>query len=143
MTERSEGEVAIVTGAGSGIGRAVATRMLAEGARVVAVDVSAERLADFRPSRATCGHRGRSRRRRGGCRARRVGGGGWRWPGCSRPAGCHREGRRRGGRRACRCRCGAAPPRRPGSPPGRRGCGLATRARRPRGRRRCRPVARP
>lgn len=45
MTERFAGKTAIVTGAGSGIGRAVAVRLVAEGARVVAADVSAERLA--------------------------------------------------------------------------------------------------
>jgi NAD(P)-dependent dehydrogenase (short-subunit alcohol dehydrogenase family) len=47
MTERFAGRTAIVTGAGSGIGRAVALRLAEEGARVVAADVSAERLADF------------------------------------------------------------------------------------------------
>lgn len=43
-TGRFEGATAIVTGAGSGIGRAVAQRMEAEGASVVNVDVSAERV---------------------------------------------------------------------------------------------------
>src|SRR5262245_2097786 len=37
--------VAIVTGAGSGIGRAVAKGFIAEGAQIVAFDISAERLA--------------------------------------------------------------------------------------------------
>lgn len=37
---RLNGKVAVVTGAGSGIGRAVALRFAAEGARVVAADVS-------------------------------------------------------------------------------------------------------
>lgn len=41
-----EGDVAVVTGGGSGIGRAIATRYVAEGARVVVADVSAQRLAD-------------------------------------------------------------------------------------------------
>ncbi len=40
------GKRAIVTGAGSGIGRASARRFAEEGARVVAVDVNAEGLAE-------------------------------------------------------------------------------------------------
>ena len=40
-----EGQVAVVTGAGSGIGKAVAARFVEEGAKVVAFDLSAERLA--------------------------------------------------------------------------------------------------
>lgn len=44
MTERFEGRTAIVTGAGSGIGRAVALRLAAEGARVVIADVSTDRV---------------------------------------------------------------------------------------------------
>ena len=40
--------VAVVTGAGSGIGRAVAQRFVAEGARVIAVDLSPERLETLR-----------------------------------------------------------------------------------------------
>ncbi|WP_454300869.1 SDR family NAD(P)-dependent oxidoreductase [Salana multivorans] len=41
---RFAGQTVIVTGAASGIGRATATRVAREGGRVVAVDVSAERL---------------------------------------------------------------------------------------------------
>lgn len=41
---RFDGKTVIVTGAGSGIGRAVAARVAAEGGTVVAVDISQERL---------------------------------------------------------------------------------------------------
>lgn len=41
-----DGDVAVVTGGGSGIGRAIASRYVAEGARVVVADLSAERLAE-------------------------------------------------------------------------------------------------
>jgi NAD(P)-dependent dehydrogenase (short-subunit alcohol dehydrogenase family) len=41
---RFEGKTAVVTGAGSGIGKAIALRLLAEGATVVASDISTERL---------------------------------------------------------------------------------------------------
>ncbi|TDN90662.1 SDR family NAD(P)-dependent oxidoreductase [Microbacterium sp. BK668] len=44
---RFAGKTVIVTGAGSGIGRATASRIAREGGRVVAVDVSKERLDDF------------------------------------------------------------------------------------------------
>ena len=51
MTPRSlEGQVAVVTGAASGIGLATAAELTARGARVIAVDVDGESLAD------TCGH---------------------------------------------------------------------------------------
>lgn len=43
--KRFNDKVALVTGAGSGIGRAVAVRLAAEGAAVFCVDVSAEHLA--------------------------------------------------------------------------------------------------
>ncbi|RXZ48179.1 SDR family NAD(P)-dependent oxidoreductase [Agromyces binzhouensis] len=44
---RFTGKTVIVTGAGSGIGRATASRIVREGGRVVAVDVSQERLDDL------------------------------------------------------------------------------------------------
>ncbi|OJX74939.1 SDR family NAD(P)-dependent oxidoreductase [Leifsonia sp. 71-9] len=42
---RFAGKTAIVTGAGSGIGKATARRLASEGARVIGSDISAERLA--------------------------------------------------------------------------------------------------
>lgn len=42
--ERFQNKTVIVTGAGSGIGRATAVRLLSEGAKVVATDVVADRL---------------------------------------------------------------------------------------------------
>lgn len=47
---RFVGKTVIVTGAGSGIGRATASRIAREGGRVIAVDISHERLDEFRAS---------------------------------------------------------------------------------------------
>jgi NAD(P)-dependent dehydrogenase (short-subunit alcohol dehydrogenase family) len=47
MAGRIEGKVAVVTGAGSGIGRAIATRFAAEGAQLVLNDVVAPGLASI------------------------------------------------------------------------------------------------
>ena len=47
---RFTGKTVIVTGAGSGIGRATASRIAREGGRVIAVDVSQERLDEFAAS---------------------------------------------------------------------------------------------
>jgi NAD(P)-dependent dehydrogenase (short-subunit alcohol dehydrogenase family) len=44
---RFTGKTVIVTGAGSGIGRATASRIAREGGRVIAVDISQERLDEF------------------------------------------------------------------------------------------------
>ncbi len=40
MNGRVEGKIALVTGAGSGMGRAITQRLCAEGAKVIAVDIS-------------------------------------------------------------------------------------------------------
>ncbi|MFI5592389.1 SDR family NAD(P)-dependent oxidoreductase [Amycolatopsis sp. NPDC051758] len=47
VSGRFEGRTVVVTGAASGIGRATASRIMGEGGRVVAVDVSADRLDEF------------------------------------------------------------------------------------------------
>jgi NAD(P)-dependent dehydrogenase (short-subunit alcohol dehydrogenase family) len=49
---RFTGQTVIVTGAGSGIGRATASRIAREGGRVVAVDVSQARLDEFAAAHA-------------------------------------------------------------------------------------------
>jgi NAD(P)-dependent dehydrogenase (short-subunit alcohol dehydrogenase family) len=47
---RFAGKTVIVTGAGSGIGKATASRLAREGARLIAVDISTDRLAEFQAS---------------------------------------------------------------------------------------------
>jgi meso-butanediol dehydrogenase / (S,S)-butanediol dehydrogenase / diacetyl reductase len=46
IQQRFTGRAAVITGAASGIGRAVALRLASEGARVLAVDINAEGLAE-------------------------------------------------------------------------------------------------
>jgi NAD(P)-dependent dehydrogenase (short-subunit alcohol dehydrogenase family) len=46
MTDRLEGRVALITGAGSGLGRAMARRMASEGAAVMCSDVNEEEAQD-------------------------------------------------------------------------------------------------
>lgn len=46
MTGRFDGKVALITGAASGIGRAVTIRLAGEGASVFAVDIDKDRLAE-------------------------------------------------------------------------------------------------
>lgn len=53
--DRFAGKTAIVTGAGSGIGLATALRMAEEGAKVVAADISAERLEQLAADHAELG----------------------------------------------------------------------------------------
>jgi meso-butanediol dehydrogenase / (S,S)-butanediol dehydrogenase / diacetyl reductase len=54
-SSRFEGKVAIVTGGVSGIGASVTARLLAEGATVVAVDVSEKSIAAFREQHPNAG----------------------------------------------------------------------------------------
>jgi NADP-dependent 3-hydroxy acid dehydrogenase YdfG len=47
VESRVAGQAVIVTGAGSGIGRAAASRIAREGGRVIAVDISEKRLTEL------------------------------------------------------------------------------------------------
>lgn len=46
MTARFDGKVALITGAGSGMGRAITIRLASEGASVLALDIDARRLEE-------------------------------------------------------------------------------------------------
>lgn len=56
-TRRFDGKVAIVTGAGSGIGKATAARLASEGAAVACLDVNAEAVEQTAEALATLGGR--------------------------------------------------------------------------------------
>ncbi len=77
MTDRFSGKTVIVTGAGSGIGRASAILFAADGARTVVVDRNEKRCARDRQADSKCGWRNhrsdlrrqhRSRLQGDGCR---------------------------------------------------------------------------
>jgi NAD(P)-dependent dehydrogenase (short-subunit alcohol dehydrogenase family) len=55
VEQRLSGKVAIVTGGASGIGRATAVRLAAEGAKVLAVDVNADGLAETQKTISSAG----------------------------------------------------------------------------------------
>ncbi|HYC01169.1 MAG TPA: SDR family NAD(P)-dependent oxidoreductase [Candidatus Limnocylindrales bacterium] len=61
MSARLQGKVAVVTGAGSGIGRATAARFVAEGAAVVIGDVRGDAAADAAAELASSGGRAAGR----------------------------------------------------------------------------------
>ena len=49
MSKRYDGKVAVVTGAGNGIGKAIALRLVAEGAQVVFADIDGDAAAAAKP----------------------------------------------------------------------------------------------
>ncbi|MDB3920993.1 SDR family oxidoreductase [Paracoccaceae bacterium] len=53
LNQRLKGKTAVVTAAGQGIGRAIAERLLAEGAQVYASDLNADLLSDFKGAHTT------------------------------------------------------------------------------------------
>ena len=64
-------QIAVVTGAGRGIGRAIALKFAAHGADIVAVDLKTEFVQETVAEIGTLGRKAWAvRRRRGGCRQR-------------------------------------------------------------------------
>ena len=57
MADRLEGRVALVTGAGSGLGRAMARRFAADGAAVMCADINEEGAPDTAAQIAEAGGR--------------------------------------------------------------------------------------
>jgi NAD(P)-dependent dehydrogenase (short-subunit alcohol dehydrogenase family) len=53
MKDKLEGKLALVTGAGSGIGRATALALAKKGARIIAVDIDAERVTEMQAELGT------------------------------------------------------------------------------------------
>lgn len=49
MSKRYDGKVAVVTGAANGIGKAIALRLVAEGAQVVFADIDGDAAAAAKP----------------------------------------------------------------------------------------------